>query len=91
MTFRANGWFTVSLEGLLSSLPYWLYLVVCVLSGMVSDKVVKGGLMRRIVARKLFNTLGFVIPMICVLCLMFVNCQRAYIGVILITVGLGVR
>ena len=62
-----------------------------ILSGIISDKIILSGRLSRIAVRKLFNTTGFFVPALSVLCLMFVNCQNPFIGVILVTIGLAFR
>lgn len=50
--------FDIKANGLLSSLPYISVLVVIVISGILSDKLIKSGKMSRSNVRRLFNGMG---------------------------------
>lgn len=79
--------FNVKSNGVLSALPYLVFWLFIISSGVIGDKIQRLGLSKTNV-RKLFNTLGFIMPMFAVIGLMFVTCEIKYIGVALLTVGL---
>ena len=57
----------------MSAVPYLIFWLVIIMSGLIGDKLqISYGLQKKTVLR-LFNTLGFIIPMIAVIGLMFVK------------------
>ena len=80
--------FDIKSNGMLSSIPYLLFWLFTILSGIISDKVIQSGKLTRSTVRKLFNTVGFLVPMFAVIGLIFVTCEDPYIGVLFITFGL---
>jgi ACS family sodium-dependent inorganic phosphate cotransporter-like MFS transporter 5 len=81
--------FDIKSNGLLSSIPYMTVLIVIILSGFISDKLIKSGKMSRCNVRRLFNTLGILMPSFAMAGLGFVECDKPYFGVALLTIGLG--
>jgi len=55
---------------------------------MIGDKMIQSGKFTRVVVRKIFNTLGLVLPAVAVLGLCFVTCSSPYVGVALLVAGL---
>jgi ACS family sodium-dependent inorganic phosphate cotransporter-like MFS transporter 5 len=80
--------FDIKSNGLLSAIPYLLFWLFTILSGILSDKMIQSGKITRTACRKLFNTIGFTVPMFAVIGLIFVNCQYPYLGVLCIAIGL---
>ena len=80
--------FDIKSNGLLSAIPYLLFWLFTILSGIFSDKIIQTNKISRTTVRKIFNTVGFLVPMLSVIGLIFVTCENPYIGVLLITVGL---
>ena len=83
--------FDIKSNGALSAIPYLSFWLFTILSGIISDKIIQSGKMSRTVVRKLFNTVGFLVPMCAVFGLIFVTCKNPYISVLLITIGLAFR
>jgi ACS family sodium-dependent inorganic phosphate cotransporter-like MFS transporter 5 len=57
-------------------------------SGILSDKLIQAGRLSRAIVRKIFNSVGFIVPMIAVIGLIFITSDKAYYGVLLVTIGL---
>lgn len=79
MTFKNGG---------LSALPYLAFWLLTIVSSIVGDKLIQSNTLSKTTVRKLFNTLGFIVPMGAVIGLGFVTCSDPYIGVALLVVGL---
>jgi len=80
--------FDIKSNGLLSAVPYVAFFLFIILSSIVADKLVNRKIMTRTATRKLMNGLGIFVPMICVLLLTRVECDRPYLAVALLTVAL---
>lgn len=80
--------FDVKSSGVLASLPFIVFWVIIVISGAVGDKLIETKKLTREGVRKLFNTLGLILPATAVVALCFVTCATPYVGVALLTVGL---
>ena len=80
--------FDIKSNGFLSSIPYVLFWLFIVLSGVVSDRLIGLGCLTRTVVRKGFNTVGFVVPMVSMVGLNFVTCKNPYLGVVFVSVAL---
>ena len=80
--------FDIQANGFLSSIPYILFWLFIVLSGVASDRLIRSGTLSRTLVRKGFNTVGFLVPMASMVCLMFVTCQNPYLGVVFVSVAL---
>lgn len=79
--------FDVKSNGLISSVPYLTFWLFIILSGIIADKMQTLGV-SKLAVRKIFNSIGFLVPMSAVIGLMFVTCQYKFIGVVLLTIGL---
>ena len=80
--------FDIKSNGTLSAVPYLSFWLFTILSGIMSDKIIQTKKLSRTAVRKLFNTVGFLVPMGAVIGLIFVTCTNAYVGVALVTIGL---
>jgi len=69
-------------------LPFIFFWFMILLSSMIGDKMIESGKFTREAVRKIFNTLGLVLPAIAVFGLSFVTCSTPYIGVALLVAGL---
>jgi ACS family sodium-dependent inorganic phosphate cotransporter-like MFS transporter 5 len=76
-------------NGGLSSLPYIVFWLVTIVSSAVGDKLIQSKKLSKTAVRKIFNTLGLLIPAVSMVGLAFVTCSNPYMGVALLTVGLG--
>ena len=50
--------FDIKSNGLLSSIPYLSVLIVILISGVLSDKLIKSGKITKCNVRRIFNALG---------------------------------
>lgn len=80
--------FDIKSNGFLSSIPYILFWLFIILSGILSDIIIKSGKYSRTCVRKIFNTLGFLVPMASMICLIFVTCENPYLGVVFVSIAL---
>lgn len=80
--------FDIKSNGFLSSIPYVLFWFFIIVSGILSDKIIQTKKVSRTSVRKFFNTLGFIVPMMSMICLIFVTCSNPYLGVIFISIAL---
>lgn len=80
--------FDIKSNGALSATPYIVFWLVTVLSSILGDMMMQTFKMSKTTVRKLFNTLGLMLPMAAVIGLGFVTCSNPYIGVLLLTIGL---
>jgi ACS family sodium-dependent inorganic phosphate cotransporter-like MFS transporter 5 len=81
--------FDIKSNGGLSSLPYIVFWLVTIVSSGVGDKLIQSKKMSKTGVRKLFNTIGLVVPAVAMVGLAFVTCANPYMGVALLTLGLG--
>lgn len=58
---------------------------------MLSDLIIRKNLLAKTKTRKLFNTIGTVIPALSVIELRFVTVDIKYIAIILLIIGIGFR
>lgn len=80
--------FDIKSSGGLSSLPFIFFWFIILLSSMIGDKMIESKKFSREAVRKIFNTLGLILPALAVGGLCFVTCSTPYIGVALLVVGL---
>lgn len=59
------------------------------ISSVISDKLIISGVISKSTIRKIFNGIGLIVPMIAVLFLSMVTCANPYMGVFLLTFGVG--
>lgn len=79
--------FDVKSNGLMSSLPSALYVIVVLAASTLSDKLIKTNTMKRHRVRQLFNALGFLLPGVAMIAISFVTCGKPYLGVAISAVG----
>ncbi|KAL7670442.1 hypothetical protein ACOME3_005378 [Neoechinorhynchus agilis] len=79
--------FNIKTNGILSAVPFFSVWITTVLSGRISDVLIKRNYISRTRLRKAANLLGSVIPATCVLGLCLINASTNYIAVILLTVA----
>lgn len=80
--------FDVKSSGFLASLPFIVFWFIILLSGVVADKLMVRKILTKTACRKLFNTLGLILPAAAVGALCFIDCSTPYAGVALLVVGL---
>lgn len=76
-------------NGFYSSIPYICCLSCAAISSLIADKLIMTRSLPRTTVRKIFQSLGLFVPMILVICLSLVTCANPYVGVFLLTVGVG--
>lgn len=80
--------FDIKSSGFLSTLPFIFFWFIILISGFIGDSLIERKVLSKVAVRKLFNTLGLVLPASAVVALCFVTCEHPYVGVALLTVGL---
>lgn len=80
--------FDVKSSGFLASLPFIVFWFIILVSGQIGDKLIVSKKLSKVAVRKLFNTLGLILPAAAVGALCFVTCSTPYVGVALLTIGL---
>lgn len=69
-------------------MPYVAFWLFTIISSILGDKLIQSKRLSKTSVRKLFNSLGLLIPSGAVLGLAFVTCEIPYLGVGLLAVGL---
>ncbi|CAF1132130.1 unnamed protein product [Adineta ricciae] len=80
--------FSIEANGFLSALPHMASFLVVMLSGGLADFIIGKNYVKRINARKLFHGIGTFAPAICLLSISFLDCQRRYLAVALLIIGI---
>lgn len=75
----------------MSALPYIAFWLITIVSSVVGDKLIQSNLLSKTVVRKIFNSLGSLIPMAAIIGLAFVTCASPYVGVALLVIGLSFK
>ena len=69
-------------------MPYIVFWFFIILSSIIGDKLIQSKKLSKTAVRKIFNSLGLLLPMCAVIGLCFVTCAVPYAGVALLTLGL---
>jgi len=80
--------FDIKSNGALSALPYLAFWFAIIVASVTSDKLIQSKALSKTLVRKIFNSLGLILPMTAVIGLCFVDCSIPYAGVALLTYGL---
>ena len=83
---------TSSKKGLWTAIPYTTMWVVSLVVSTTSDKLIRSGVLRTVVVRKVCNTLAHIGPSVCLLMIvLFVNNSdlRLTFTLVMFTVGVG--
>ncbi|XP_074641028.1 sialin-like [Tubulanus polymorphus] len=83
--------FEITANGFLSSIPYLLFWFIATMSGVVADSLRSKKLLNTTQTRKLFNSLGLLLPAVMVLVLGFLDCTQAYLAVALLAIGVSMN
>jgi hypothetical protein len=83
--------FSISENGLLSALPHIASFIVVMLTGGLADFIIRKGFLKRVNTRKLFHGIGTLSPAVCLLLIAFLDCQRRYLAVALLIVGVALK
>lgn len=77
--------FDIKKNGLISALPYVAMWIIMGISGWVADKLIRKNIFTTTTVRKLANSLGFIIPGICLIGVGFVGCNQILAVALIIT------
>ncbi|CAH1785719.1 unnamed protein product [Owenia fusiformis] len=77
----------VKSNGLLSAIPYLLFWAFVVTSGQLSDLLRAKKILTTTGARKLFNTIGELVPAICIVILGHIDCHHPILAIVMLTLG----
>uniref|UniRef100_T1ISU2 C2H2-type domain-containing protein n=1 Tax=Strigamia maritima TaxID=126957 RepID=T1ISU2_STRMM len=78
--------FRIKENGFLSALPYVSTLIVTLVSGKMSDFLIRRKFMSTTAVRKTFNSFGMFIPCVCMYLLTTLNCTQRFYAVAVIVV-----
>ena len=79
--------FSIEENGLLSALPHIGSFIVDMLTDRLADLIIEKKYVKRLNARKLFHVIGTLTLAICLLLISFLNCERRYLAVSLLLIG----
>jgi hypothetical protein len=83
--------FNIEENGFLSALPHVASFLVVVSTGGLADLIIKKKLLKRVNTRKLFHGIGTLSPALCLLLISFLNCERRYLAVLLLVIGVALK
>ena len=79
----------VKSNALLSALPYFVMWLLCLVVSPISDMLINRGFITVTVARKLFNSIGQWVPMVCLIALGYMTEDEKTLAIALLTIGVG--
>ncbi|CAF1171597.1 unnamed protein product [Adineta steineri] len=80
--------FSIRENGFLSALPHIASFIVVMSTGGLADYLIEKKYLKRVNARKLFHGIGTLGPAVCLLFISFLDCERRYLAVMLLTIGM---
>jgi hypothetical protein len=83
--------FSIEENGFLSALPHMASFIVVMLTGGLADYMIRKNYLKRVNTRKLFHGIGTLAPAICLLIISFLNCERRYLAVFLLIIGIALK
>ncbi|CAF2682203.1 unnamed protein product [Rotaria sp. Silwood2] len=83
--------FSIEENGFLSALPHIGSFIIVMLSGGLADFIIRKKFLKRVNTRKLFHGIGTLSPAICLLLISFLNCERRYLAVLLLVIGVALN
>ncbi|UJR30737.1 hypothetical protein I4U23_018257 [Adineta vaga] len=83
--------FSIEENGFLSALPHVASFIVVILTGGLADFIIKKKYLSRVNTRKLFHGIGTLSPAICLLLISFLDCERRYLAVTLLIIGVALN
>jgi MFS transporter, ACS family, solute carrier family 17 (sodium-dependent inorganic phosphate cotransporter), member 5 len=83
--------FSIEENGVFSALPHVASFIVVMATGSLADVIIGKGYLKRVNARKLFHGIGTISPAICMLIISFLDCQKRYLAVGLLVVGVALK
>ncbi len=83
--------FSIEENGFLSALPHIASFIIVMLTGGLADLIIRKEILKRVNTRKLFHGIGTLSPAICLLLISFLNCERRYLAVFLLIIGVALK
>jgi ACS family sodium-dependent inorganic phosphate cotransporter-like MFS transporter 5 len=83
--------FSIEQNGFLSALPHIASFIIVMFAGGLADFIIKKKFLSRVNTRKLFHGIGTLSPAICLLLISFLNCERRYLAVLLLVIGVALK
>lgn len=81
--------FSLANQGFMSALPYFVSWVFSICAGLIADKLRTAGVLSTTATRRIFNSIGFYGPMVCLILVGYAGCNKnAAIGLLCGAVGL---
>ncbi|XP_030382811.1 putative inorganic phosphate cotransporter [Scaptodrosophila lebanonensis] len=81
----------VKSNAMLSALPYFAMWILCLVVSPISDLLINRGTLTVTTARKLFNSIGQWIPMVCLIALGYMTSEERNLAITLLTIAVGVN
>ncbi|XP_023295724.2 putative inorganic phosphate cotransporter isoform X1 [Lucilia cuprina] len=79
----------VKSNALLSALPYFVMWLLCLTVSPISDMLINRKILSVTVSRKLFNSIGQWVPMVCLIALGYMTEDEKTLAIVLLTIGVG--
>ncbi|CAF1055789.1 unnamed protein product [Adineta ricciae] len=83
--------FSIEENGFLSALPHVASFIVVLLTGGLADFIIQRKFLSRVNTRKLCHGIGTLSPAICLLLISFLDCERRYLAVFLLVIGVALN
>ncbi|KAH9499196.1 hypothetical protein Btru_004415 [Bulinus truncatus] len=80
--------FDIKKNGFLSSVPYLAFWIVITSSSWLADLVRSRQVLSTTATRKVFNSLGNLLPAALLICISFVDCRQSELAITLLTIGI---
>ncbi|XP_058987107.1 putative inorganic phosphate cotransporter isoform X1 [Musca domestica] len=91
-TYMANVLhFNVKTNALLSALPYFVMWILCIVVSPIADTLINRNITSVTASRKIFNTIGQWVPMVCLIGLGYMTEDQKTPAIILLTIGVGLN
>lgn len=79
----------VKANALLSALPYFVMWILCFIISPISDILINRNIINVTTSRKLFNSIGQLVPMACLIGLGYMTADEKTLAITLLTIGVG--
>ena len=79
--------FFIKQNGELSAIPFLTCMVAIVVSGIISDLMIRSEKFSKLFVRKLFNTIGFILPIFTFIGLIFMDENHRILAVVLLLIN----
>lgn len=76
-------------NALLSALPYFVMWILCFVMSPISDYLINSGKLSVATTRKLFNSIGQWVPMICLIVCGYMTADQSVGAIVCLTIGVG--